>query len=161
MTPRAGVDLRGIPGKYRLTGRLWVLSFHVILEALRRASFTSTLAFQLLQSSLSYAHDFYSGLLHEEVLSPFRSTWLEALGDLCRYRIVVLTMAGRGFGRPDPCSMRAEDASISNCRNKSQEWYLAGLDDDPGNGRLQHHIGLLYRDDETEALRSLYHFTKG
>jgi hypothetical protein len=159
MNPRAGANLRGIPEKYRLTSRLWALSFYTNLEALRRASFRSALAFQLLQSSLSYAQDFYSKLLQDEVLLPFKPTWLEALGDLCRFRIVVLTMAEQGVGRLTPCNARGGATAVS-WRNESQRWYLTGLHGDPGNGRLQHHLGLLYRDDETEALRSLYYFAK-
>lgn len=35
------------------------------------------------------AYSFYTALLDEQVLSPFRSAWIEALGDLARYRMAI------------------------------------------------------------------------
>lgn len=36
-----------------------------------------------------HAYAFYTNLLEEPVLSPFKASWIEALGDLARYRMAV------------------------------------------------------------------------
>ncbi|KAJ3533934.1 hypothetical protein NMY22_g7130 [Coprinellus aureogranulatus] len=161
MNPRMGSQLCFIALKYRLTNRLWGLSFDANLEALRQASLSSPIAFQLLERSLTHAHDFYAGLLRNKNLSPFKVAWLEALGDLSRYRIVVLTMRTVAFERaPNSTEPRqlAEEATL--WREWAEHWYLAGLEEEPGNGRLLHHVGLLLRDIKAEALRSLFYFAK-
>jgi hypothetical protein len=45
-------------------------------------------------------------------------------------------------------------------RNIARDWYSAGLTEQPGNGKLHHHLGLLSREVESEELRGIYHFTK-
>ncbi|KAG1879727.1 hypothetical protein F4604DRAFT_1922927 [Suillus subluteus] len=45
--------------------------------------------FEHLQDFIYYAYTFYAGLLEEPTLHSFRSGWLEALGDLARYRMAV------------------------------------------------------------------------
>ena len=42
----------------------------------------------------------------------------------------------------------------------AREWYALGLSEQPGNGKLHHHLGLLSREAEGEELRSMYHFIK-
>jgi protein SMG6 len=45
-------------------------------------------------------------------------------------------------------------------RQIAREWYGAGLAEQPGTGKLHHHLGLLEREVEGEELRACYHFVK-
>ena len=45
-------------------------------------------------------------------------------------------------------------------RQIAREWYGAGLAEQPGTGKLHHHLGLLERKVEGEELRGCYHFVK-
>ena len=45
-------------------------------------------------------------------------------------------------------------------RNIARDWYAAGIAEQPGTGKLHHHLGLLSRDVEGEELRGVYHFVK-
>jgi hypothetical protein len=92
LAPSVPASLRVIPTKYNIIIRLWSHAFHKLLEALRRASFSSPLALEHLQDFIYYAYTFYTGLLEEPTLRSFRSGWLEALGDLARYRMAVAAM---------------------------------------------------------------------
>jgi protein SMG6 len=148
--------------------------------------------------------------LEEPTLSGFKSGWLEALGDLARYRMAVAAMVGGGAGPTAPAGPRsltinavteaASDQSrdSSNSGEKSisdkpaariddspspsvgivaarlmdvepeterwrgiaRDWYGAGLAEQPGTGKLHHHLGLLCREVEGEELRGVYHFVK-
>lgn len=42
----------------------------------------------------------------------------------------------------------------------ARDWYGAGIADQPGHGKLHHHLGLLSREVEREELRGVYHFVK-
>jgi hypothetical protein len=149
--------------------------------------------------------------LEEPTLSGFKSGWLEALGDLARYRMAVAAMVG-GSVRPTatlgpkaltikavnessthqtiPSSDNSEEKSISDkpaariddspspsvgiaaarlmdvepeterWRGIARDWYGAGLAEQPGTGKLHHHLGLLCREVEGEELRGVYHFVK-
>ena len=83
------------------------------------------------------------------------------------------TLATLPASAPDPIRENASASSIGAAaaaaafelepereqwRNIARDWYGDGLRDQPGNGKLHHHIGLLCQDDET--LRALYHYTK-
>ncbi|KAG9318401.1 hypothetical protein JVU11DRAFT_492 [Chiua virens] len=92
LAPSVPASLRVIPTKYNIIIRLWTHAFHRLLEALRRASFSSPLALEHLQDFIYFAYTFYTGLLEEPSLKAFRSGWLEALGDLARYRMAVAAM---------------------------------------------------------------------
>lgn len=92
LAPSVPASLRVIPTKYNIIIRLWTHAFHKLLEALRRASFSSPLALEHLQDFIYYAYTFYTGLFEEPTLRSFRSGWLEALGDLARYRMAVAAM---------------------------------------------------------------------
>ena len=92
LAPSVPASLRVIPTKYNIIIRLWTHAFHKLLEALRRASFASPLALEHLQDFIYFAYTFYTGLLEEPSLKSFRSGWLEALGDLARYRMAVAAM---------------------------------------------------------------------
>ncbi|KAF8633707.1 hypothetical protein AX17_004365 [Amanita inopinata Kibby_2008] len=45
-------------------------------------------------------------------------------------------------------------------RSLAREWYNAGLSEQPGTGKLHHHLGLLSREVDGEELRGVYHFVK-
>lgn len=42
----------------------------------------------------------------------------------------------------------------------ARDWYGAGLADQPGTGKLHHHLGLLSREVEEEELKGIYHYVK-
>lgn len=180
------------------------------MESLRRASFASPLALEHLQDFIYYAYTFYTGLLEEPNLATFKSGWLEALGDLARYRMAVAAMFTGSDGDSGPLTtenvsevlmnttsgsslmvpVAAEAKSISDApaariddspspsvglaaarlldiepdqerwRGIARDWYGAGLTDQPGTGKLHHHLGLLSRDADGEELRGIYHFVK-
>jgi protein SMG6 len=184
--------------------RLWTYAFHKVLESLRRASFQSPAALEHLQDFIYYAYTFYTGLLEEPTLNVFKSSWLEALGDLARYRMAVAAMVNSGMGgqgglttqavneasagsssssaadddnESDSPAARIDDSPSPSVgivaarsmelepekerwRNVAREWYGAGLAEQPGTGKLHHHLGLLSREVEAEELRGIYHFTK-
>ena len=216
LSPSVPASLRNIPTKYNIIVRLWTYGFHKLLESLRRASFSSPLALEHLQDFIYYAYSFYTGLLEEPILISFRSGWLEALGDLARYRMAVAAMVGGGVGagglggqltsqavsevpsNTDQPSEGKKEAKTSSNGTKSlsaqpaariddspspsigvaaarlmdvepekerwrqiaREWYGAGLAEQPGTGKLHHHLGLLEREVEDEELRGCYHFVK-
>ncbi|KAJ7074934.1 hypothetical protein B0H15DRAFT_962385 [Mycena belliarum] len=80
------------PTKYNIIIRLWPFASHKLLESLRRASSTSPLAHKHLQDFIHYAYAFYTGI----PLNPFESGWLEALGNLARYKMSVAAMVVSG-----------------------------------------------------------------
>jgi hypothetical protein len=92
LAPSVPASLRVIPMKYNIIIRLWSHAFHKLLEALRRASFSLPLTLEHLQDFIYYVYTFYTDLLEEPAVRSFRSGWLEALGDLARYRMVVAAM---------------------------------------------------------------------
>lgn len=215
LAPSVPASLRNIPTKYNIIVRLWTYAFHKLLESLRRASFTSPLALEHLQDFIYYSYTFYTGLLEEPTLNSFKSGWLEALGDLARYRMAVAAMVNGGVGGQGGLTTKAvseaadADAmatkgidndtgiatpgspeSVSDApaariddspspsigvaaarlldvepekerwRNIARDWYGAGLAEQPGTGKLHHHLGLLSREVDGEELRGVYHFVK-
>jgi hypothetical protein len=92
LTLGAPASLRNIPEKYNNTIRLWTNCSYRLLENLRRSSLTSKIALEYLQEFIYYAYTFYTALLERNSFSNYRSGWLEALGDLARYRIVIAAM---------------------------------------------------------------------
>ncbi|KAF8212466.1 hypothetical protein K438DRAFT_1958196 [Mycena galopus ATCC 62051] len=211
LAPSVPASLRNIPTKYNIITRLWTFAFHKLLESLRRASFTSALALEHLQDFIYYAYTFYTGLLEEPTLNLFKSGWLEALGDLARYKMAVAAMVVGGADSgialtadslsaagtsadpaadllappavPAPKSVSdAPAARIDDSPSPSigvaaarlldvepekerwrciaRDWYGSGIADQPGHGKLHHHLGLLSREVEREELRGVYHFCK-
>ncbi|KIY51103.1 hypothetical protein FISHEDRAFT_57210 [Fistulina hepatica ATCC 64428] len=209
LAPSVPVSLRNIPKKYNIIARLWTNGFHKILESLRRASLASPVAMEYLQDFIYYSYTFYTGLVEEQTLKSFKNEWLEALGDLARYRMAIAAMV-HGHTERGPAltvaavSVAAEltskdessasavggaksvsDAPVAHVgdspspsigpaaarllvvepekerwRYIARDWYSIGLTDQPGNGRLHHHLGLLCRETEGEELRGIYHFIK-
>ena len=92
LAPGVPASLRNIPEKYNIIIRLWTNCFYRLLENLRRYSLNSRIALEYLQEFIYYAYTFYTALLERETFSDYRPGWLEALGDLARYRIVIAAM---------------------------------------------------------------------
>lgn len=67
--------------------------------ALRRASLTSLAALEQLDGFIIYSYGFYTSLLEEEHLAQFRVLWIEALGDLARYKMAVVAHVADGAPR--------------------------------------------------------------
>ncbi|KAH7930887.1 hypothetical protein BV22DRAFT_1054224 [Leucogyrophana mollusca] len=129
-------SLRVIPTKYNIIIRLWTHAFHKLLEALRRASFSSPLALEHLQDFIYFAYTFYTGLLEEPSLRSFRAGWLEALGDLARYRMAVAAMvtSSQGLGTAlttDAVSQAAADAVEGEGRKSKSRASVKSSSDRP------------------------------
>lgn len=86
---------------YNITARLWHNVFHLIMERLRHALADATehnaseraaILTDFLIDIVHYAYIFYTTLLDHVLLGSLRSTWLENLGDLSRYRMAVAGM---------------------------------------------------------------------
>ena len=45
-------------------------------------------------------------------------------------------------------------------RNIARDWYAAGIAEQPGTGKLHHHLGLLSREVEGKELQGVCHFVK-
>ncbi|WWC70044.1 uncharacterized protein I206_103988 [Kwoniella pini CBS 10737] len=76
--------------KYNIPSRLWQTAFHLLLERLRLAWMLGhPTALDLLTDVVYDAYRFYSELLENQGLSNFRAAWIEALGDLARYRMTI------------------------------------------------------------------------
>ncbi|KAN0128906.1 hypothetical protein V8E53_013279 [Lactarius tabidus] len=92
LVPVIPTSLRNIPEKYNIIICLWTNCFYRLLENLRRYSLNSRIALEYLQEFIYYAYTFYTALLDRETFSDYRPGWLEALGDLARYCIVIAAM---------------------------------------------------------------------
>ena len=223
LAPSVPASLRQIPIKYNIIVRLWTFAFHRLLESLRRASFSSFVALELLQDFIYYAYTFYTALLEKHSLDSFKNGWLEALGDLARYRMAVAAMITGGVGASagqtltskaildagingsidclestdsllpptsaaaaalaadssdvDAAKERIDDSPSPSVgvvaarslevepekelwRTIARDWYAAGLAEQPGTGKLHHHLGLLSREAEGAELKGIYHFIK-
>ncbi|KAH9028113.1 hypothetical protein EDB85DRAFT_2074672 [Lactarius pseudohatsudake] len=185
LAPGVPASLRNIPEKYNIIIRLWTNCFYRLLENLRRYSLNSKIALEYLQEFIYYAYTFYTALLERETFKDYRPGWLEALGDLARYRIVIATMVTAPL-RPSRTLTAAavrsrlrasSDGSTPSVgivaarlmelepekdrwRRVARDWYAEGVAGTPGHGKLHHHLGLLSREAEGEELRGVYHFVK-
>ena len=172
--------------KYNIPSRLWQVSFHLILERLRLAWMTShPSALDLLTDVVYDAYKFYTDLLEDQAMIHFRTAWIEALGDLARYRMTIASHVsghrdesaqsddgGDAFGDlegpPDPsaASIGAEVAQSWDVEDKETwrttagDWYTIGITEKPGEGRLHHHLALLCRDVPGLESRALHHYAK-
>ena len=147
------------------------------------------MALDLLTDLVYDAYKFYTDLLEDVSLMSFRTAWIEALGDLARYRMAIashLSSEARGEGSapdkagsassaridadeqvsPDDASIGAEVAQRWDVEDKetwrttARDWYTMGVTEKPGEGRLHHHLALLARDVPGHEARALHHFTK-
>jgi protein SMG6 len=132
------------------------------------------------------AYTFYTSLLEEQALSGFKTAWIEALGDLARYRMAIAShvdaaetaapakaaLAARidddedDGPQPAKASIGADVADSwdvedrETWRTTARDWYAMGITEKPGEGRLHHHLALLCRDVPGEEAKALYHFSK-
>jgi hypothetical protein len=210
LDPLIPASLHTLPVKYNIPTRLWQTGFHLILEKMRYTwianapvansklnpfqqgptltSRNTTLSAQVLEHLTDFIYDaytFYTNLLEEQTLGNFRTAWIEALGDLARYRMAVA--AHVAATEPTPAQVKPELARIDDdeeapfpsgasigaevaqswhieeretWRTTSRDWYFMGLSEKPGEGRLHHHLALLCRDVKGEEGHALYHFMK-
>nr|KIR87808.1 hypothetical protein I308_01835 [Cryptococcus tetragattii IND107] len=88
--------------KYNIPSRLWQTAFFLILEQLRHAWISHhPSALDLLTDVVYDAYRFYSELLENQALSGLRGAWIEALGDLARYRMTMASHIGDIDSRKD------------------------------------------------------------
>jgi len=169
--------------KYNIPSRLWQTGFHLILERLRHAWMSSQpAALDLLTDLVYYAYKFYTDLLEDAALLNFRTAWIEALGDLARYRMAIAShvvdtvkpssspLLARIDDDDEPipsgASIGAEVAEAWDVEDKetwrttARDWYTMGITEKPGEGRLHHHLALLCRDVRGDEGRALHHFSK-
>ncbi|WWD17242.1 hypothetical protein CI109_101680 [Kwoniella shandongensis] len=177
--------------KYNIPSRLWQTGFHLILERLRHAWMSNQpTALDLLTDVVYDAYRFYTELLENQALVYFRTAWIEALGDLARYRMAIASHVSEGsstqsekihkIGRidvddddeldmppvPSGASIGAEVAQSWDVEDKetwrttARDWYTMGITEKPGEGRLHHHLALLCRDVKGQEVRALHHFVK-
>lgn len=189
--PLVPLSLHQLTGRYNIPSRLWQVGFHLILERLRHAWMTGQpAALDLLTDFLYDAYKFYTDVLEDQSLGSFRTAWIEALGDLARYRMAIAshlaekerqasTATGQGnethdLGRiDDDEGDEGETGSIGvavaqswdvedkeTWRTTARDWYTMGITEKPGEGRLHHHLALLCRDVRGLEGRALHHFTK-
>ncbi|WVQ99451.1 hypothetical protein IAU59_006586 [Kwoniella sp. CBS 9459] len=106
--------------KYNIPSRLWQTAFHLLLERLRHAWMSNhPTALDLLTDVVYDAYRFYSELLENQALGNFRTAWIEALGDLARYRMAIAS--------------HVQEASSS----KSEAQYKGRIDVDDAAGQAQ------------------------
>lgn len=140
-------------------------------------------ALDLLTDLVYDAYKFYTDLLEDQALSNFRTAWIEALGDLARYRMAIASHVGESstsaarraesptmedLGPPvnSGASIGAEVAQSWDVEDKetwrttARDWYSMGITEKPGEGRLHHHLALLCRDSKGSEPRALHHFAK-
>lgn len=183
LDPKVPPGLRPLPVKYNIPVRLWQVAFHTILERLRFAWMAhDPVALDFLMDLIYDAYQFYTELLEDQMMSSFRTAWIEALGDLARYRMAVAT----SLATEQPKRKRSLDARIDDddvpprsgasigqevadawdvedketWRTTARDWYAIGITEKPGEGRLHHHLALLCRDVRGQEGRALYHFAK-
>ena len=142
-------------------------------------------ALDLLTDLVYDAYKFYTDLLEDQALVQFRTAWIEALGDLARYRMTIASHVNEGRSgspgmisrqddgfdddgpaEPSGASIGAEVAQTWDVEDKetwrttARDWYSMGVTEKPGEGRLHHHLALLCRDVKGQEGRALHHFTK-
>lgn len=132
--PSATPALSKLPEHYSMPARMWRHGIHSFLEVLRH---------KLPESSdymLAFIYIAYPmvALLYETV-SSFESTWIECLGDLGRYRMVI--------------ENDLQDREVWS--GVAQYWYNKGVDKDPDQGCPYHHLAVLAHHSSLQQL-SLY-----
>jgi len=133
--PSASPALSRLAAKYSMPARMWRHGIHAFLEVLRHRLPES------LDHMLAFIYIAYSmmALLYETV-PTFEDTWIECLGDLGRYRMVIKDNDIRG---------REVWSGVARF------WYGKAADKSPNIGRLYHHLAILARPYTLQQL-SLY-----
>ncbi|RPA72632.1 hypothetical protein BJ508DRAFT_183341, partial [Ascobolus immersus RN42] len=135
--PAATPQLKLLPHKYGMPGRIWKSGIHTFLEVLRHHLPES------LEHMLTFLHMAYGVVcLLYETIPSHKATWIECLGDLARYRMAV----------------EERDAEIRDIwTDRAREWYYAATDIFPTVGRLYHHLAIVARQN---AIEQLYLYVK-
>ncbi|KAL3431854.1 hypothetical protein BDV09DRAFT_188017 [Aspergillus tetrazonus] len=133
----AGPAVNRLAEQYAMPSRLWRYGIHSLLELLRHRLPGS------LERILAFFHLAYGYMtVFLEFVPKFEDTWLECLGDLSRYRMLV------------------EDADIREREGWAEiarHWYNKAADKNPDVGRIQHHLAPLARPD---FVQQLFYYTK-
>jgi hypothetical protein len=135
--PSATPAVRKLALKYAMPARLWRHAIHSFLELLRNRLPD---LFDHMMTFLSIVYSMMT-LLYETV-DVFEETWIECLGDLSRYRMVI----------EDDC---IHDREVWT--QVSRQWYLKASGKNPQIGRLYHHLAILAR---PNAFQQLFYYTK-
>ncbi|KAL3463993.1 hypothetical protein BJX64DRAFT_276178 [Aspergillus heterothallicus] len=129
--------LKGLAQKYSMPARLWRHGIQALLELLRRRLPGSS------EFMLTFIHLAYSTMtLLLETAPAFEDSWIECLGDIARYRMLV-----------EEADFREQEVWVRIARY----WYNEAADKNPGVGRIQHHLAVLGRPD---IVQQLFYYTK-
>ncbi|PWN37250.1 uncharacterized protein FA14DRAFT_159387 [Meira miltonrushii] len=108
LRPGLPASLHSLPQSYKIPTRLWHTAFHSLLERFRQSlpDWQTCIAMRdsgvppsdrekinemldLFTEYIYYAYSYYTNILESELFKVFRSSWIENLGDLARYRMAV------------------------------------------------------------------------
>ncbi|KAJ0426996.1 hypothetical protein BJY00DRAFT_5378 [Aspergillus carlsbadensis] len=129
--------LKGLAQKYSMPARLWRHGIQALLELLRRRLPGSS------EYMLTFIHLAYSTMtLLLETAPAFEESWIECLGDIARYRMLV-----------EEADFREQEVWVRIARY----WYNEAADKNPDVGRIQHHLAVLGRPD---IVQQLFYYTK-
>ncbi|OGM39197.1 hypothetical protein ABOM_012162 [Aspergillus bombycis] len=135
--PSANLALRKSSEKYNVPARMWRYGIQTFLELLHRRLPDS------LEHMLTFIYLAYSMLtLLLETVPAFEETWIECLGDLSRYGVVI-----------EERGLLDHEIWVGIARY----WYNKAVDKNPDVGRIQHHLGVLARPD---IVQQLFYYTK-
>ncbi|KAL2839919.1 hypothetical protein BJY01DRAFT_23733 [Aspergillus pseudoustus] len=129
--------LKSSAQKYSMPARLWRHGIQALLELLRRRLPGSS------EFMLTFIHLAYSMMtLLLETAPAFEDIWIECLGDIARYRMLV-----------EEADFREQEVWVRIARY----WYNEAADKNPDVGRIQHHLAVLGRPD---IVQQLFYYTK-
>ncbi len=133
----ASPALKRLPEKLRMPARIWRHGIHTYLEVMRHRLPNS------LDHMVSFIHFAFEilGTLKESA-PAFEDIWIECLGDVARYRMVI------------------EDEDLKErdiWSGIAHYWYSKAADLSPNIGRLPHHLAVLAR---PNPYRELFYYTK-
>ncbi|KAL2868203.1 uncharacterized protein BJX67DRAFT_63674 [Aspergillus lucknowensis] len=135
--PVGDTILKGLAQKYSMPARLWRHGIQALLELLRRRLPGSS------EYMLTFIHLAYSTMtLLLETAPAFEDSWIECLGDISRYRMLV-----------EEADFREQEVWVRIARY----WYNKAADRNPDVGRIQHHLAVLGRPD---IVQQLFYYTK-
>jgi hypothetical protein len=178
--------------KYSLPNRLWTNGINHCLEGLRRMSSRLPNAVEHMNEYIYWAYHFYESLyitscVEGSFMAPYSQHWIEALGDLARYRMQIVarqaphqaiapsvplteanlppSIPSMDDTQPPSIGLAAlgifdSEPEVEVWRKSSQSWYSMNVKETPGAGKLHHNLGLLTVDAANEELRGVYHFVK-
>ncbi|KAF8323175.1 hypothetical protein DL93DRAFT_2162363 [Clavulina sp. PMI_390] len=87
--PSIPASVQSIPDRYNIIWRMWLVGFHHLIITLWRTSATNPAVFEVLSDFIYFAYKFYSEMYERHSFQMYRGQWLEALGDLASYRMMI------------------------------------------------------------------------